>query len=249
MKNFIHACLCRMPRLYAALGRRTGSIEKRVFLNLLSNGDVVLDIGANTGHFTLLFSHIVGSSGEVHAFEPVPPTFAVLKENLARRCWYRNVTVNNLALSDSAGEVPMYLPNKDHGQASLAKHHAGSWSNNAPVETFQCHKLTLDEYARSLTRRINFIKIDVEGAELLVLKGAAATLRKDRPTIFFEISDDWSKGFGYTPEDVLSHLRSCGYTEFHAVTNNVFRLEPNAAILPSCNVIASLEGLPKRATS
>ena len=53
----------------------SGCLEKRVYLALVREGDVVFDIGANLGHFTLLFSDLVGRRGEVHAFEPVPPTF------------------------------------------------------------------------------------------------------------------------------------------------------------------------------
>ena len=69
--------LARHPLVYERLLRAAGrgSLEKRTFLRLLRLGDVVVDVGANAGYFTLLFSDIVGASGEVHAFEPIAPTF------------------------------------------------------------------------------------------------------------------------------------------------------------------------------
>jgi predicted methyltransferase len=72
--------LARRPRLYSELLRTLGrgSLEKRTFLRAIRSGDVVIDVGANEGYFTLLFSDIVGATGEVHAFEPAEPTFNVL---------------------------------------------------------------------------------------------------------------------------------------------------------------------------
>ena len=69
--------LARHPRLYSRViaSARPGSVEKKVFLQVIREGDVVVDVGANDGYFTLLFSDIVGANGAVHAFEPVTPTF------------------------------------------------------------------------------------------------------------------------------------------------------------------------------
>jgi FkbM family methyltransferase len=245
VKNAAKFCLCKTPRFYGFIERLRphGSIDKRVFLALISSGNVVCDIGANTGHYTLIFSNVVGSGGEVHAFEPVPSTFARLRSEVEASAWHRNIRLNSVAMSDSIGNALMHMPGDDHGQASLARHDQGSWREGAVVSTFECKQSTLDEYARNLTRRIDFIKIDVEGAELMVLKGANSTLRKDLPTIFFEVSVDWCKGFGYTPEDVVNYLRSCGYTEFHAVTTRVFKLEDGVPPPQSGNIVASCRKL------
>ena len=78
--------LARRQDWYLRMLRWTGrgSLEKRLYLSLIREGDVVFDLGANLGYFTLLFSDLVGRGGEVHAFEPVPPTFARLRETIRR---------------------------------------------------------------------------------------------------------------------------------------------------------------------
>ena len=113
--------LARRPALYDALLRlRPGhDLDKRVFLRLVREGDVVFDVGANLGLYTLLFSHRTGRTGQVHAFEPAPPTFQALLCNLDREGRFRNVVANGVAVGAAAGTASLYLPGDDHGQASL----------------------------------------------------------------------------------------------------------------------------------
>jgi len=90
-----------------------------------------MDIGANYGDFTNLFSDIVGSKGEVHAFEPVPSTFLKLIRRIEDEQNYSNVFLNKFALGDKPGTFEIHVPAGDFGQASLKKHSAGSWSKAA----------------------------------------------------------------------------------------------------------------------
>jgi FkbM family methyltransferase len=95
---------------------------------LLRLGDLAVDVGANAGYFTLLFSDIVGASGEVHAFEPIAPTFDRLTRMIRSDQQFDNVTLNCAACGDVDGIATMMVPGGDWGQAALVRHDAGSWA-------------------------------------------------------------------------------------------------------------------------
>lgn len=215
MKAALQRMLARRPLLYRRvlqlLGR--GGVEKRIFLSVVREGDVVFDIGANRGHFTRLFSDVAGARGALHAFEPVPSTFAMLSSAMATAGGCANFTLNNFALGDAEGAITIHLPGDDDGQASMRRHNSGSWAAAAAVRACDCRVKTLDGYAAGIPR-IDFIKCDVEGAELLVVKGGAKTLERLSPILFLEANPAWTKSFGYTPGDLVSRLRELGYDHF-----------------------------------
>ncbi len=236
MIPFAGRWLARFPQLHLRLLRATGrgSIEKRVFLALLRRDDVICDIGANRGHFTRLFSDIAGPAGAVHAFEPVPATFARLRESVAGRA---NVTLHPCALGDAEGSVTLHLPGEDDGQASLRTHSSGSWQPGVDVRAHGCRMTTLDAWAAALPR-LDFVKCDVEGAERLVLAGAGRALDRLSPLLFLEVNPEWTRAFGYTPDDLLADLRARGYDTFYAAAD---RITPLAAAWPpgSVNLLAA----------
>jgi FkbM family methyltransferase len=215
MKAGLERILCRWPLFYLSLLRAAGraSLEKRAFLALIRAGGVVFDIGANRGHFTRLFSWIVGKRGAVHAFEPQPGTFAILQMAMARAGRPPNVTLNLCALGDTQGEAVLHQPESDDGQASLRTHRDGSWTRAQAVHRYECQVRTLDDYAANMTR-LDFVKCDVEGAELLVVKGGRATLKRLMPLLWLECNADWTRDFGSTPQDLIAELRKLGYDRF-----------------------------------
>ena len=181
----------------------------------------MIDIGANVGDFTMLFSDLTGNRGEVHAFEPIPSTFSLLSENIHRFPGYKNVYLNRMALGDKPQRTRMLVPRGDHGQASLVRHSDGSWKDaGKEIASIEIEMMRLDRYAERLGR-IDFVKCDVEGAELLVLRGAQLTLRRCRPKLFLEIDDRWVRSFGWTTTDVLRYLREIGYSYFYGVDSAV----------------------------
>jgi FkbM family methyltransferase len=213
--------LMRRPLLYRAALRMKGTLtaELRVFTHLVRAGNTVFDIGANRGHFTVLFSRLVGRYGTVHAFEPVAPTYAKLCTRVAAEGASANTVLVPAAVSDQAGRFPIFLPGEDDGQASLATHETGSW-HEANTTEYVCDAMTLDDYVRAhAVRRLDFVKCDVEGAELPALRGAAATLALWKPTLYVELNPDWVRAFGYTPRDLWDFLRGIGYAQiFHVST-------------------------------
>lgn len=141
-----------------------------VFARLVREGDVVYDIGANVGFFTLLAARLAGRGGAVYAFEPLPHNLAYLRKHIAAN--HAAVYVLPVALSSSSGA------------AWFATATSAAMGRLADAGDLEVRTETVDELVSS--GRISpprFMKIDVEGAEHAVLTGAAATLTRDRPVI------------------------------------------------------------------
>ncbi|MGL5804752.1 MAG: FkbM family methyltransferase [Xenococcaceae cyanobacterium] len=101
MKELINFLLARQPEIYekVLLFKGKASREKLTFIKLVENGDVVLDIGANKGQYTVLFSHLVGPEGKVHAFEPIEPTYQRLSYNVRTKKRFNNVDLNLILIA------------------------------------------------------------------------------------------------------------------------------------------------------
>ena len=167
-------------------------------------GFTVLDIGANFGVFTKLFSQLVGPQGLVIAFEPVPQTFRTLAAGIER--YHRsNVQARNEAVSDHEGAVLMAVPHYEENtgdnlyQASIVD------SFQSP-NVFTVKSVTVDSLQLS---RVDFVKIDVEGHELKVLQGSKRTLERHHPTLMVEVTsprttDFLCKGMGYDQPVIIS---------------------------------------------
>jgi FkbM family methyltransferase len=190
----------------------------------VARGDCVLDVGANTGYYTRLFSRLVGSAGMVAAFEPVPATFGELRDRVLRDR-LDNVRLFEAAVSFTTGTVTIVVPGRDGGQASRAEHSSGSWSNSERTR-HTCRAVTLDQVTseRDLGEP-TIIKCDVEGGEMDVLRGAGDLLRRCQPILHLEVSDLWSHAFGYRASDLVRHLRALGYSEFFVLDDRVDLLD------------------------
>jgi len=184
--------------------------ELRLFDRFLTPEMIFADIGANQGEFTIFAAKRL-TAGRVLTFEPQPVLFDLIQENV-RLNGFRNVTVYNLGLSDRDGEAPLYGP----------KHEAGEVYDDGLASMFQCdtrpHKIgtmnlvTFDRVFReSGASRLDMMKIDAEGAELHVLRGAQSTIAVHRPTILVEWNKRTFDAAGYSGEQCLALLRSVGY--------------------------------------
>jgi FkbM family methyltransferase len=185
-----------------------------VVRHLIRPGDVVFDVGANFGWYTTLFAQCVGDGGRVYAFEPVPATYRRLLEHLELNALQARATVERAAASDTAGQATVYVfKSQSDGCASLA--HLG----NLDHEMIQAPLVRLDDYCRQQgLDRIDFLKCDVEGSELAVLRGCGALLeRPDAPIVLVEVNDETSQAFGLTRLDVWDYLASRGYDEFYDI--------------------------------
>ncbi len=147
----------------------------------VSEGDWVIDVGANIGHYTLKLSSIVGVNGRVLAFEPIPATFELLASNVAR-AGVGNVTLLNAASSDKTEVVGMEIPSFESG---LDNYYMANISDSGDVS---CLTLAIDSL--KLQHRVGFVKVDAEGHELPVLAGMRELLLRDKPVLVVELSDD-----------------------------------------------------------
>jgi FkbM family methyltransferase len=214
LRERLSRTLARHPQAYLWVQgrRRDANPEKILFISLVRDGDYVVDVGANRGWFTVLFSYLVGRRGQVHAFEPVPATHALLSRSVRTYCVERNVTLNRLALGDSVGTVQMHVPADDDGQASMRIHAGFSSWGAGRFSTVEAPLSTLDAYLEDKALpSIRLIKCDVEGAERLFLQGATRTIRRYMPILHLEICHPLARTFGYAPEDLVSDLVALGY--------------------------------------
>lgn len=187
----------------------------RFFRNVLRPGQVVLDVGANMGYYTLLAAQGVGEEGEVHSFEPVERTFERLSYNV-RLNGLRNVRLNRLVVSDSPGEMVVHVaPESNIGMSSLAVPACGS------TRTEQVRALTVNDYcADHRIDRVDLLKIDTEGAELQVLRGASEVLRRNPSLrILAEVHGGNLARFGDSAEGIGSYLQEFGLLP-HRITES-----------------------------
>lgn len=187
--------------------------QKEIYLKYVKRGNHVIDVGANCGHICLLLSNIVGKTGKVYAYEAVKPTFEKLQANIKDYRLYNNITLFNYAVNDSCESITITVPGDDYGQASMKKHQTGSWAVSQQITVFSCDSITLDKQI-GLFGKVDFIKMDIEGAELLALKGSVEILKKFKPVLYIEVFKHWTMEFGYHPIDIYNFLRNMGYKKF-----------------------------------
>lgn len=188
--------------------------DSRYLKKIIKPSNMVFDIGANYGFYTILFAGLVGKSGQVHSFEPQKKVYKELCENVALNEVEKNTLLNNCGLSDKNSKGKIYSYNDlGVGAGSLRKRWIGK-----PKEEI-CQLMTLDSYIKSKgIEKVDFIKCDIEGAELLMLKGALAMLKKFAPAMMIEITSAASD-FGHKREDVFNFLKKQGYL-FYTVNND-----------------------------
>jgi len=177
---------------------------------LLRPGMTVLDIGAHQGLYTLLASRRVGPSGRVFSFEPSPRERRALRLNLTiNSC--DNVVVQALALGSQETTANLYVVDKyNTGYNSLRPPNVPE-----PTSTIAVRVRTLDNWvAEEKIDRVDFIKLDVEGAELSVLKGARELLARTWPVLLTEIAQIRTAGWGYDAVEIVRFLENMGYVWF-----------------------------------
>ena len=150
-------------------------------------GQTVFDIGAHKAGYLYFMRKIVGNQGQVYAFEPQSILYSYIKKIKELFHW-NNVTIEHLALSDSSATVKLYIPNNKVSKATspgatIVEHK----EDPNIVATENVATETLDAYCNNHNLKPAFLKMDVEGNELKVLKGGIETLKKYKPKILVEI--------------------------------------------------------------
>jgi FkbM family methyltransferase len=203
------------------------AFERRIAAEEIRMGDVVLDIGANSGFFTLHFARLVGPEGHVFAFEPDPGNFHLLQQNVQEN-GYGNVTLIPKAVSNSNGRSRLFLCDSNVGDHRIYRS-AGEDRASVEIETIR-----IDDFLAGSERPVDFIKMDIQGAEMLALEGMENTLRTSPSQKM--LIEFWPWGLvkcGTDPKDLLAFLRSCGFriSELDEERGKVVPLEDDRELL------------------
>jgi FkbM family methyltransferase len=179
--------------------------EYAAFRDALRPGDTALDVGANVGSYALLFGQWVGPGGRVHAFEPSPAAFEGLSAHIALNGLADRVTARAEAVGERTGELTL----RDEGFHGTTR----EWQpGDAGASRLVVPVVTIDEACRDGGLRPRLIKVDVEGAELAVLRGARETIRTAGPdlALFVELHPTIWEQAGLRREDFLAELDAQG---------------------------------------
>lgn len=178
------------------LYRKTEAHELALMRESVAAGDDVIDVGANIGYWTTAMAGAVGPSGRVFAFEPLAGTYRLLQKNVLAN-YLHNVALFNVALSDRDGEALLAADRSQTHQSHLVAN-AGPATEAVPVMLS-----TLDRFEPQLRLdRLSFLKIDVEGHEVAVLRGAKKLLSRATPTVLAEYNGAAYDRAGYRFSDL-----------------------------------------------
>jgi len=170
----------------------------KVLKRLVKSGDTVLDIGANVGYISLVLAKCVENSGKVFSFEPDSKNFASLKRNLALNADC-NIEPIAKAVSDSHQPIRLYHAKFDFNAGA----HSMLPSEKHSSDFVEIEATTIDEFVTSHgLKKIDVIKIDIEGAEMKAFNGMTETLRNSRPLIVCELCEEHQVRAGYTTQAV-----------------------------------------------
>lgn len=172
----------------------------------LQQGAVFYDIGANIGFFSVMGAKLVGATGLVYAFEPVPDNAARIRYN-ARLNNFSQITVIEKAVSKTMGEGQLLLTTNIGGHALASADRPPDVRGSMTVDLVSIDELIAQKQLTPPT----LVKIDVEGAELDVLQGMQQTIRQYQPIIVYEIDDGEEELFRRKQEAVADFLQSLAY--------------------------------------
>lgn len=209
---------------------------------IIKNGFICIDVGANQGEYTLWMAKLSGTNGRVISFEPLTKMFKQLSENIAlNKSMANRIIPVQKGLSETESELPIYSVNADNkfadneGMPSIFPTN----SKNTFIENISLSTLDI-ELNKLNIQKVDFIKIDVEGAELPVLKGAINTLSKFKPILLIEFNESTFNAAGYSSNDIFNFLKQFGY-KFYMVGVRGSISESNIDNLPEfCNIIAKM---------
>lgn len=169
----------------------------KFMVDTIKEGDVACDIGANLGYYSILMSELVGASGMVYAFEPNPPIYEMLRSTMTLNGFDSRASLVNCALVDmpGEGEIDLFVPTTDPKNASIVpagfEHPTGA--------TFKVRRRNINDFG---LQKLDFVKIDIEGAELGVLKSLQRLKQAHQPKIVAEVN--FARSYSY--EEIVALL-------------------------------------------
>ncbi len=176
--------------------------ETHWVVRMLREGDTFIDVGANVGYYTLIASRLVGPTGHVVAFEPDPVAFRIMKRNVQLN-GLENVTLERKALSNESGVIQLFLADANKGDHRIFQ------TDEEQRPSIDVDAVTLDDYLGADVASVDFVKIDTQGAEGLILEGMQRILASN-PELVIAL-EYWPYALAeleFEARDVLEHLRA-----------------------------------------
>ena len=178
----------------------------------LSEGDVVLDIGAHIGVFAVIAARYGGNIGKVYAFEPASATNMLLQKTIAINNINTVVLPYKAAMGAVSGKTKFYVSAIDGDNSNSLV----AYKTDRDLFATEVDIFTVDDFVeQNKIDAVNFIKIDVEGAELDALRGARNTFLKHKPACILAIHPEPILSKGDSLEDIYNYIRDLGYTILH----------------------------------
>ena len=177
------------------------NIESKILDNIIKEGMTVLDIGANIGLYTLKLARLVGPTGKVWAFEPDQNNYSLLTKNVNANK-YHNVSIVKKAIADKTGVAQLFISEENKGDHRIFSEEERV---SIPIETITLDSLFPNE-------KIDFIKIDIQGAEYLALMGMSEIIRKNKNLIILsEFAPNLLKNSGFSGQQLLNKIADFGF--------------------------------------
>lgn len=217
-----------LAHFYKAVARQYHGAAESFLRPLIPADGVVIDVGAHSGQFAKLFAALA-PQGHVYAFEPSPYALSILKPTLRYKN-LRNITLVEAGLSSKEGQETLHIPIKKRGTLGFGLAHLGADESGRAVQSYTINLITLDQFARAhnLTR-LDFLKADIEGWELELLKGAEETIKRLRPAMLLEITPHQIARAGAVPADIFDFLKPLGYTAYFTDEHAGYQVWPAPA--------------------
>ena len=209
LKRTINGHQLRLPTRYFKYFPANYESENFEFLaNSCMPGAVIIDIGAHIGLFSIIASQVTGATGKVYAFEPAPSTYELLQNTLAINHNESVIETFQKAVGKETGKITFFVSDgqADNGNSLV------NYKDDRPLHGIDVEVTSVDAFVKEKRiSRLNFIKIDVEGAEYDTLRGAAETLQNLRPVCIVAIHPEPIKAMGDRLEDIYDFIISCRY--------------------------------------
>ena len=189
--------------------------QSEIVKKYVHEGDIVIDIGAHVGYYTLLMAQLVGENGKVYSFEPDPVNFQLLKKSVEIN-GFENVVLIQKAVSNITDKVKLFLGDNNSAINRIYDATLGDAKESIDVES-----VTIDEYFKENDELVNFIKIDSEGSEVKIINGMKQFLSRNQELVMMtEFFPFLIKKSGDEPNQYLKSLEKSGFSLYNIFDKN-----------------------------
>ncbi len=189
--------------------------QTEIVKKYVHEGDIVIDIGAHVGYYTLLMAQLVGENGKVYSFEPDPVNFQLLKKSVEIN-GFENVVLIQKAVSNITDKVKLFLGDNDSAINRIYDAKLGDAKESIDVESIR-----IDEYFKENDELVNFIKIDSEGSEVKIINGMKQFLSRNQELVMMtEFFPFLIKKSGDEPNQYLKSLEKSGFSLYNILDKN-----------------------------